>query len=228
MGQPQYYTFRFNTAQVLNSWVAEGMDSQKSPEITAVPLHEIVPMWDKSVALADAQAFTRLVNLFARQRKEVDLRGERSVSLSDLRTEPSILIGAFDNNWTLSLTGELRFYFDTDGATRAQLIRDRQRPAAKDWELVDAWPPGKDIDKDYALVTRVVNRTTERTTIVLGGISQYGTEAAAELVTNPAYFDRALTNAPKDWYRKNIQVVLETNVLAGVSGPPTIVATYFW
>ena len=195
---------------------------------SSVPLHEIVPMWDKSVALADTQAFTRLVNLFARQRKEVDLRGDRSVSLADLRTEPSVLIGAFNNGWTLNLTGELRFYFDTDSTTRAQLIRDRQRPAVKDWELVDAWPPGKDIDKDYALITRVVNRTTERTTIVLGGIAQYGTEAAAEFVTNPAYFDRALTNAPRDWYRKNIQVVISTNVVSGVSGPPTIIATYFW
>jgi hypothetical protein len=228
IGQPHYYTFRFNTAQMLNSWFADGIDSQKPPPISSVPLHEIVPMWDKSVALADAQAFSRLVNLFARKRKQVDLRGEKLVSLSDLRGEPSVLIGAFDNDWTLNLTGELRFYFDTDSATRAQLIRDRQKPARRGWELVDAWPPGKDIDKDYALVTRIVSRTTERPTIVLGGISQYGTEAAAEFVTEPGYFERALANAPPDWYRKNIQVVLSTNVLSGVSGPPTIVATYFW
>lgn len=228
MGQPHYYTFRFNTARALNSWFAEGVENQQAPQLTSVPLHEIVPMWDKSMALADAQAFLRLVNLFAQRRKQFDLRGERSVSLSDLRGRPSVLIGAFDNEWSLNLTGELRFYFDTDAATRAQLIRDRQKPASHDWELVDAWPPGKDIDKDYALVTRVVNRTTERTTIVIGGISQFGTEAAAEFVTNPDYFRRALPEAPRDWYRKNIQVVLSTTVLSGVSGPPSVVATHFW
>jgi hypothetical protein len=228
MGQPQYYTFHFNTAQVLNSWFADGVDSGKAPPINSVPLHEIVPMWDKSVALADAQAFSRLVNLFARRRRQVDLRGDRLVSLSDLRSQPSVLIGAFNNDWTLNLTGELRFYFYMDPTTRVQMIRDHQKPAETDWKLVDAWPPGKDIVEDYALVTRVVNRTTERTTIVLGGISQYGTEAAAEFVTEPAYFARALTNAPADWYRKNIQVVLSTKVLSGVSGPPTVVATYFW
>jgi hypothetical protein len=229
LGQPQFYTFRFDTARALNSWFESGQDShQASPPIASVPLNEIVPMWDKSVALADAQAFSRLENLFARKREQVDLRGERSVSLSDLRGKPAVFIGAFDNEWTLTLAGELRFYFDTDEQMHAQIIGDRQRPGATDWKLVDAWPPGRQINKDYALVTRVVNRTTERTVVILGGITQYGTEAAAEFVTDPSYFERALTHAPSDWYRKNIQVVLSTRVLSGVSGPPTVVAAYFW
>ncbi len=228
VGQPQFYTFHPDTAHVLNSWFASGQEGQPPSAIASVPLNQIVPMWDKSVALADAQAFARLVNLFARKRKQVDLRGGRSVSLSDLRGRPSILIGAFDNDWTMNLTGELRFYFDTDQQKHAQIIRDQQKPDATDWKLVDAWPPGKDINKDYALVTRVVNRTTERTVVMVGGISQYGTEAAAEFVTEPAYFEPALAHAPSDWYRKNLQIVLSTRVLSGVSGPPSVVAVYFW
>ncbi len=229
LGQPQFYTFRFDTAHALNSWFASGQGSpQASSAIASVPLHEIVPMWDKSVALADAQAFSRLANLFARKRKQVDLRGERSVSLSDLRGKPAVFIGAFDNEWTLSLTGELRFYFDTDEPLHAQVIGDRQRPGTTNWKLVDAWPPGRQINKDYALVTRVVNRTTERTVVILGGITQYGTEAAAEFVTDPSYFEQALTDAPSDWYRKNMQIVLSTRVLSSVSGPPTVLAAYFW
>ena len=229
MGQPHFYTFHPNTARALNSWFAgEENEHPASPPTMSVPLNEIVPMWDKSVALADAQAFSRLVNLFARKGRQLDLRGERLVTLSDLRGRPSIFIGAFNNDWALSFAGELRFYFDTDDERHAQIIRDRQRPAATDWKLVDAWPPGRNINKDYALVTRVVNRTTERTIVILGGITQYGTEAAAEFVTDPTYFDRALKQAPSDWDRKNIQVVLSTQVLSGVSGPPTVVAAYFW
>ena len=228
MGQPQFYIFNPNTAHALNSWFAGTQDHPGSPPMASVPLGEIVPMWDRSVALADAQAFSRLVNLFARKRKGVDLRGERLVSLADLRGRPSIFIGAFDNDWALSFTCELRYYFDTNPHQHAQMIRDRQRPEMTDWKLVDAWPPGKNITDDYALVTRVVNHTTERTIVILGGISQYGTEAAAEFVTEPTYFERALTQAPRDWYRKNMQIVLSTRVLSGVSGPPTVVAVYFW
>ena len=229
MGQPQLYTFHPNTARALNEWFAQGEESRReTPPTGAVPYTEVVPMWDRSVALADAQAFSRLENLFARKQEEVDLRGERLVSLADLRGRPSIFIGAFDNEWAMSLGADLRFYFDTDQRHHAQIIRDRQKPEATDWELVDAWPPKRDISEDYALVTRVVNRTTERNIVVLGGITQYGTEAAAEFVTDPVYFNRALANAPPDWFRKNIQIVLSTRVLSGVSGPPTVIAAYFW
>ena len=142
------------------------------------------------------------------------------MSLSDLRGKPCILIGAFDNAWTLSLAGELRFYFDEDPARHAQIIRDRRNPKQMSWELVEGWPPTNRIKTDYALVTRVMNRTTEKTVVSIAGITQYGTEAAAEFVTNPDYFKRALTHAPSDWSHKNIQVVLSTRVISQTSGLP--------
>jgi hypothetical protein len=145
-----------------------------------------------------------------------------------LRGKPAIFIGAFDNDWTLSFTRDLRFYFDSDPRRHAQIIRDKQRPDATAWQLVDAWPPGREITEDYALVTRVVNRTTEQTIVILGGIAQYGTEAAAEFVTTPGYFQQALAHAPRDWSGKNIQVVLSTRVLIGVGGPPAVLAVHFW
>lgn len=228
MGQPQFYTFRPNTAQQLNSWFEAGLENRQQAPVSPVPLTEIVPMWDKSVALADTQAFSRIANLFGTRKKQVDLRGERLVSLSDLRGKPAVLIGAFDNDWALNLTRELRFHFETDPSTKAQIIRDRQKPGASDWKLVDAWPPGKEIQQDYALVTRVLNRTTEHTIVMIGGITQYGTEAAAEFVTDPSYFKLALAHAPSDWYRKDIQIVISTRVLSGVSGPPTVEAAFYW
>jgi hypothetical protein len=63
---------------------------------------------------------------------------------------------------------------------------------------------------------------------MLGGIAQYGTDAAAEFVTDPGYFQQALEHAPADWSKKNIQVVLSTKVLSGVGGPPTVLAVHVW
>ena len=229
LGQPQEYAFRPNTARALNDWFANpDRRDPPPPSIASVPIGEIIPLWGTTVALSDTQAFEGISNLFARKGKEADLRGQTSLSLSDLRGRPSVLIGAFDNDWTLKLGGELRFYFDQDEQAHVQTIRDRQNPRQSQWTLVDAWPPGKKIDHDYALVSRVQNRTTEKTLITLAGISQYGTEAAAEFVTKPEYFAAALVNAPKDWDRKNMQVVLATRVISGVSGPPRVIAVYFW
>jgi hypothetical protein len=236
IGQPQEYTFHTETARALNSWFAGGLDNEtdrernneRRPPFPSVPIGEIVPLWGNSVALADAQGFARLFNIFAKLGKQADLRGERSVSLSDLRGRPCILIGAFDNEWTLSLAGELRFYFDEDSQRHAQIIRDRRNAKQVGWELVEAWPPTNSIKTDYALVTRVINSTTEKTVVIIAGISQYGTEAAAEFVTNSDYFKQALTNAPHDWNRKNMQVVLSTRVISRTSGPPKVVAVHFW
>lgn len=228
IGQPQLYTFRPGTARSLNLWFDNGLDRRPLAPPAPVPLSEIVPMWNIPVTLADAQAFSRLANLFAQKHKRVDLRGERLVSLSDLRGKPAVFIGAFDNSWTLSFARDLRFYFDTDPRTHAQIIRDKQRPNMTDWQLVDAWPPGREITHDYALVTRVVNRTTEQSIVILAGIAQYGTDAAAEFVADPAYFNQALAHAPRDWPQKNVQIVLSTRVLSGVGGPPTVLAVYFW
>jgi hypothetical protein len=77
-------------------------------------------------------------------------------------------------------------------------------------------------------VSRVANHTTEQSIVIIGGIAQYGTQAAAELVSDPGYFERVLVHAPRDWYRKNMEVVISTKVFSGVSGPPTVVAAHFW
>jgi hypothetical protein len=34
--------------------------------------------------------------------------------------------------------------------------------------------------------------------------------------------------APRDWGKKNLQVLLHTRVVDNTPGPPSIVTTYFW
>jgi hypothetical protein len=228
LGQPQMYTFRPETANALNSWFTNSAGGLTPPPFPSVPVNQIVPMWSEAVSLSDCNAFVRIANLFAAHGKSVLLRGERFTSLADLRGRPTILIGAFDNTWTMNLTGELRFYFDQDPTTHEQIIRDRKSPNQSSWKLMNAWPPTRDIRTDYALVNRVVHPTTEGTVITLAGISEFGTQAAAEFVSNPKYVSRALAGAPPDWSNKNLQIVLSTTVMSNTSGPPKIVAVHFW
>jgi hypothetical protein len=47
-------------------------------------------------------------------------------------------------------------------------------------------------------------------------------------VTEPRYLEKFAAKAPKGWERKNLQVVLATEVMNGNIGPPRILATYFW
>ena len=227
MGQPRAYGFLGPRQVQLQAWF-EHIENQQapSPDLSPVPLQDVVPIWDRYIDLLDAQGYERIARLFYRKGKTVQLRGDRSVSLSELRGKPVVLIGAFNNDWTLSLAGELRFYFQTDLAIHAQLVRDRQNPQ-KDWRVSHPWPY-YNIPADYAIVTRVKNPTTEQTVVIAAGITHFGTRAAAELITNETYLREALQGAPKDWARKNMQIVLSVRVISGAGGPPQVQATHFW
>jgi hypothetical protein len=71
-----------------------------------------------------------------------------------------------------------------------------------------------------AVISRALEPTTERTVVVAGGLTGYGTLAAAEFLSNPHYMEAAIQQAPKDWRRKNVQFVIATKVINGSSGPP--------
>jgi hypothetical protein len=228
IGQPKTYNFNSKAQGELDKWFENGPERQNPPpELATLSLQDIVPMWDRYVALADAQAFSQFSELIAQKGKKAQLRGVRSVSLADLSSRPCVLIGAFNNEWTMSLAGELRFYFDADYQNSAEFVRDRQNPGQTEWKVVNSWPHWR-IPTDYAIVSRVFNPTTGQAVVIAAGITHYGTHAAGEFVTNQAYFSEALSNAPRDWYRKNIQVVLSTKVVSGAHGPPKVLAVHFW
>ncbi len=144
-----------------------------------------------------------------------------------MRDGPVILIGAFNNNWALRLSGQLRYSFGRDLATHLSWIADRQNPSKRDWSLAMRAPVST-INEDYALISRFWDATTDQPVVIAAGIGIYGTMAAGEFLTDPVYLSTLDKQAPGNWDRKNIQVVIATKVINGVSGPPRILATHFW
>jgi hypothetical protein len=45
---------------------------------------------------------------------------------------------------------------------------------------------------------------------------------------DPKRMDEMLNLVPRDWKRKNLEIVLETQVIQGRSGPPRISAAHVW
>jgi hypothetical protein len=222
VGQPHVYKFAGGIQDRMNAWF-----DKAGPEPGAVAPPDIVPLWDRYLSLGDIQAFSRVSGYFGKQGKPFEMRGVRSVSLADLRRRPVLLIGAFNNEWTLGLGSELRFYFEQDVPNGRFLVRDRQNPNHREWQLAVS-AENRQIAADYALATRVFNSNTEQYVVVAAGITEIGTLAASEFLTTPEYFAEALAGAPSDWKRKNIQVVLSAKVMSGTAGPPHVLAVHFW
>ena len=93
------------------------------PADGTVAVHDIVPVLDTFVTTADVTAVVQMTNEMHKWNKPFVLREGRDIAMGDLRDRPSIMVGAFNNPWTIELTRDLPFSF-RDG-TR---IQERDRP----------------------------------------------------------------------------------------------------
>jgi len=227
VGQPAAYNLRSAEAQD----EIQGLNTQKTPG--GPPAHrpireeDLIILRDRYLALDDAFCLVRITSLLERYRKPYNVRGERSTSFADLRNTPVVLIGAWDNPWTLRIAGQLRFTFIKDSVHDTGMVSDRQHPENMQWKLAGAWP-NWDIQYDYAIVSRVLDTTTDRPIIIAAGITQYGTLGAGEFLSNPEYFAEAARLLSRNWQKRNLQVVLRVPVENRISGHPRILATYVW
>jgi hypothetical protein len=87
---------------------------------------------------------------------------------------------------------------------------------------------GRNVVRDYAIVARLKDNITGQPVIVIGGILGPGTEAAGEVLYNRVYLESLLQKAPGNWDRKNLEAVIETDVVDNHPGPPTILAVETW
>lgn len=177
------------------------------------------------VPLPDVATLVRVAGVFQALHKDYRIQADSTTSFADLRNGPVVLIGSYNNDWTIRLTGLQRFKFEQSGDIR--WIADRQNPARKDW-AVNLTTPIPELTEDYALISRLLDPTTDRMVVVVAGLRSYGTAAAGEFLTNSEYLAAIAKQAPKNWEHKNLQVVLTTKVISGNSGPPRVLATTFW
>jgi hypothetical protein len=184
---------------------------------------DVVPYTDYGVAMGDVYVAARLSALFDHIDKPSQVRIGTNYSFEDLRNSPAVMVGAFNNRWTMQMTSNLRFVFaEQDGHFRIQ----EQSPAgiSRSW----AQGPRGEIIEDFAIVTRLLDAKTGQVVIAAAGLGSRGTQAAGEFISRSDYLEQAFRSAPPDWQKKNLQVVLQTTVTDSVPGPPRVIATYFW
>jgi hypothetical protein len=176
-------------------------------------------------ALADVTTLTRTAAALEARHKAFRVVPASEASFAQLREGPIVLIGAFDNIWTLRVTQRLRFGFESKNGEA--LLVDRKSGDKTTWAT--AWDlPYQKLSRDYAIVARIHDSTTGQPVIIAAGISEEGTEAAGEILYNQVYLNSLLAKAPANWEKMNMEAVIETQVIEGHSGPPNILAVETW
>jgi hypothetical protein len=181
-----------------------------------------------TIIIDDVSPLANIAGLLRTFGRTYRVQGEISTSLTDLRHGPSVFIGAFDNGWTLRLTSPLRFHFANDREMNEFWIEDRKNPGKRDWVLNRSVQQETGTYKDYAIVARFIDPNTDQYVVVAAGIGRGGTVAAGEFLVDARRMQDILSQVPSDWKKKNMELVLETQVIDGRSGPPRISAIYVW
>jgi hypothetical protein len=195
-----------------------------SVDLQSRTVHEFPPGESGSLNVHDIVTLARSIAPIVPKNGEFRVMAASDTGFAQLREGPFVLIGAFDNPWTMRITQDLPIGFEYDSHVRA--VVDRTSSPKRIWTL--QWPPGKSLARDYAVVARIHDKVTGEPVIILAGILGEGTEAASEVVSSQAYLDAVLQKAPKNWDQLNLEAVIEANVIEGHPGPPTVVAVETW
>lgn len=183
---------------------------------------DFVPIPDQFVAVDDLNAISQISEMFTSMRWPYKLRIANDVSFRDFRSTPVVLVGFSYTRWD-DLNHGSRYSIDLGRRPFGILDRDQMTS----W-TIPTNPDDPQLNEDYAIISRIFDQDTGNILIQITGISHYGTEAAADLVTNPEQLEQSLAGVPAGWQRRNLQIVLHVSIIANSPSAPHVVASYVW
>jgi len=185
---------------------------------------DMVPVLNQYVGFGDMLVATEVTSLMARNHHASRVRFASAVEFADMRTSPTLLIGAVTNRWTVEFQANWRFRFVRRDDMRVVIV-DSQQPG-KEWSI-----PSKDDGSspdDYVLLSRIHNSVTGGMVLVGAGLKQFGTEAAGHLLADPDQLGAILRKMPAGWENRNLQFVLHAQVIGNTPAQPEVVASHVW
>jgi hypothetical protein len=201
---------------------------QREPVHTSdTPDHLTVPEFlrTNSVRYTDAVTVASIAGELRARGKGFRIRRPSGTELKDLRDGPVVLVGGFNNPWTLKLSEGLRFTLASDAGV--PYIRDRENPESRQWQSEAADRLIHNVNETFGLITRTQDPATGHTVLTVSGLV-FGTASAAECLLDADCVTSAehLAHSPSD--TQNWQVVVSAPVIGLDTGAPRVVAAYTW
>ena len=174
------------------------------------------------VSMQIASAINQLGLTIDRSGESPLLVPSATTTLPDLREHSVILLGGYNNQWTMRLLDPLRFHF---GPASDEAIVDRMHPQAE-WKRDQSLPYSS--ADDFALIARFRDPTIDGWVVALAGIGRNGSEAAAQFATSPHYMQLLRDRIGQNFASRNVETVVKVNVIDGKTGAPSIQAVHVW
>jgi hypothetical protein len=174
------------------------------------------------VGLGAATAANEAAEFLSSRRYPYRLRFGADLTFSQLREQPSLLLGGFSSTWTTQETDGLRFsMLPVEGGG---VIHDAKTQTNYGPVLVKrGYAP-----EDYALICRLFDASLGQIILIAAGITTFGTESAARFLFRSELFEQIVAGHGTNWYTDNFQAVIKVSVVDATPSTPTLVATHFW
>lgn len=188
------------------------------------PVFPTHPVTQAQVMTASSvQLIADITRYFSEHGRLSKIQGQSRTTFDDIKGGPTVLFGAYNNYWTLKMTEPLRFHFANSSDMNQFWIEDRQSPERRDWST-DA---NVKVHKDYALLARFVPPSTGQPTFVIAGLRPLSMTEAVKLLLSP----ELLKKLPKEAAARpdaNLEIVIETDIVDGIAGTPSVLAIHTW
>ncbi len=201
---------------------------------TGVPLLIFIPVLSDQGGLTDrvglgtTAVVSRAVNYLTERHYPYHLRFGQDLTFSQLREQPSLLLGGFSSQWTERMTKGLRFQLmrggaANDGASGGMVV---------DTQGTRRWGPIHTVngyaDQDYAILCRLFDSNNGQIVLIAAGVTTFGTESAAEYLFSQELFSQVAAQGPKDWETKSFQAVVHLSIIGTTPTSSQLIATHFW
>jgi hypothetical protein len=175
---------------------------------------------DQYIGRGDMLAGERISNELRALNHAPAWKASDSIDMREMSNHAVVLIGYAGTRWGAMIKG-LRFSIDDE---KGGMVTDNGKTTE--------WYPHHltadlHTDEDYAVVARLYNSETRSVVLLVSGGTQYGTEAAANLVTDGRMLSEALRDSPRDWDKGNVQLVLHVKVIGNTPAAPEVIAADF-
>ena len=176
------------------------------------------------VALADMRATTAVASMLALRNRSFQIHLDSATNFADLRQGPAVLIGGFDNRWTMKALDELPYRLQKDPSNGyGGTIVDVKNQSHQQWTFNTA-TPFHTFAHDFAIIARFPDPTTGQLTIIIAGIGDTGTQAAGEFLFSESGLVALSGRLKDDPAKVSFEAVISTEVIEENSGQPVIVA----
>jgi len=183
---------------------------------------DMIPSYNSGPGMGGVIAAVNMAELLTQQGIRFKLRFGNGATYEEMRDFPTVIVGGIDTSWSPELTSGLAFTFDEAVSTPSIY---ETKGARRVWKMDVS---NGHITRDYGLITRQLSGKTGQFLVQVAGISHFGTEAASEMLLENAKLAKILRSKSISLQKKNIQIVVSTDITGDRAGPPQVVAVSSW